>query len=212
MISHIKACELDDKQREINHKNSLLAAGFITTPSSSNNVALTSQAGLQMFKSLTSAKATQEPASANVIYPTAPSSSSFNAAAASSVKNEFIAFFSQQTKENLEIAASIVNCLNAFVAGDLTPPNFVMSDLDLMHPDDVEEMYITWQMAMVTFRTKNFVKRTGKNSWTNSGDRKVGIDKSKIRCFNCHEPGHLARNCTKPPMNKKWSGPSLRFM
>ncbi|MFS7973249.1 hypothetical protein Hanom_Chr09g00854431 [Helianthus anomalus] len=116
-----------------------------------------------MLRGSTSAKAAPEPTPANVFYPIALASSSLNATAASSVKNEFIAFFSQQTKEYLEIAASVINCLNDFVAGDITPPNFVMSDLNQMHPDDVEEMDITWQMAMATFRAKNFVKRTGKN-------------------------------------------------
>ncbi|MFS8024279.1 hypothetical protein Hanom_Chr16g01461351 [Helianthus anomalus] len=111
-------------------------------------------------------------------------------------QNELIAFFSQQTEENFEIATSVINCLNAFVAGDITPPNFVMYDLDQMHLDDEEEMDIKWQMAMATFRAKNFVKRTGKNNWTNYRDRKVGIDKCKIRCFNCHEPWYMERNGT----------------
>ncbi|MFS7912308.1 putative transcription factor interactor and regulator CCHC(Zn) family [Helianthus anomalus] len=30
----------------------------------------------------------------------------------------------------------------------------------------------------------------------------VGVDKSKIRCFNCHEPGHLARNCNNPQVKR----------
>ncbi|MFS7926522.1 hypothetical protein Hanom_Chr04g00298021 [Helianthus anomalus] len=77
-----------------------------------------------MFRGSTSAKAAPEPAPSIVFYPTASASSSFNATAASSFKNEFIAFFSKQTKENLEIVASVINCLNAFVAGDITPPNF----------------------------------------------------------------------------------------
>ncbi|MFS7943146.1 hypothetical protein Hanom_Chr06g00496881 [Helianthus anomalus] len=98
MIFHIKACELDGKQRETNHKNSLLPAGFTTAPSASNNAALMSQAGFQMFKSSMSTKVTPEPAPANVFYNATPASSvstSSNATAASNIKNDFIAFFSE---------------------------------------------------------------------------------------------------------------------
>ncbi|MFS7946562.1 hypothetical protein Hanom_Chr06g00537801 [Helianthus anomalus] len=86
-----------------------------------------SQAGFQMFRSSMSATAAPEPAPAptNVFYsatpaPSVTSSSSTVVAAASTnpaAKNEIIAFFSQQSKENLEITASVINHLNAFFAG-----------------------------------------------------------------------------------------------
>ncbi|KAJ0474172.1 putative transcription factor interactor and regulator CCHC(Zn) family [Helianthus annuus] len=114
-----------------------------------------------------------------------------------------IDFFTQQSKENLDIAASVINCLNAFATGKLEPLKFSMDDLDQIHPEDVEEMDITWQMAMVAFRAKNFVRKTGRNKWqglTFSGPTWMPFE--KMRCYNCHEPGHLARNCTKPQVNR----------
>ncbi|KAJ0485716.1 putative transcription factor interactor and regulator CCHC(Zn) family [Helianthus annuus] len=216
MISHIKACELDDKQRETNHKNSMLAAGFTIAPTSSNNnnAALLSQGGFQMFSNAASAKAA--PTSANVYYsgsptqaapspPTVASASAVNASSAaptSTVKNDMIDFFTQQSKENLDIAASVINCLNAFVAGKIDPPKWCGDDLHQIHPDDVEEMDITWQMAMAAFRATRFMKRTGKNRWGASftGASTVPF---KLRCYNCHEEGHYARNCTKPAINRE---------
>ncbi|MFS7920054.1 putative transcription factor interactor and regulator CCHC(Zn) family [Helianthus anomalus] len=94
-----------------------------------------------------------------------------------------IAFFTQQSKDNLDIASSIINCLNAFVAGKIDPPKWSVDDLHQIHPDDVEEMDITWQMAMAAFRARRFMKRT------------VPFN---LRCYNSHEEGHYARNCTKP--------------
>ncbi|KAJ0610908.1 putative transcription factor interactor and regulator CCHC(Zn) family [Helianthus annuus] len=212
MISHIKACELDGKQRETNYKNSMLAAGFSATPlASSNNTALVSHTGFQMFSNSASAKAA--PTSSNTYYsgtptPTtaAPSTPNHATAAASSTptaKNEMIVFFSQQSKENHDIVASVVNCLNAFAAGRFDPPKFSMGDLDQIHPEDVEEMDITWQMAMAAFRAKNFVRKTGRNKWQNltfTGPTKMPFE---LRCYNCHEPGHLAKNCNKPNVNRE---------
>ncbi|KAJ0807573.1 putative transcription factor interactor and regulator CCHC(Zn) family [Helianthus annuus] len=161
-----------------------------------------------MFCSSASSKAA--PTSANAYYsgtlaPSAAPSTTASTAAASSpfVKNEMIAFYTQQSNENLDIDTSVINCLNAFVAGKLDPPRFSMDDLDQIHPEDVEQMDITWQMAMAAFRAKNFVRKTGRNKWqglTFTGPTKVPFE---LRCYNCHEPGHLERNSTKTKVNRE---------
>ncbi|KAJ0700572.1 hypothetical protein HanOQP8_Chr10g0369321 [Helianthus annuus] len=104
------------------------------------------------------------------------------------MKNEIIAFFTQQSKENLDIAVSVINCLNVFAAGKLDPPRYSMDDLAQIHPDDVEEMDITWQIAMAAFRAKNFVRRTGRNKWGGlkfTGPTKIPFE---LRCYNCTKP------------------------
>nr|GEX48108.1 hypothetical protein [Tanacetum cinerariifolium] len=58
--------------------------------------------------------------------------------------------------------------------------------------DDMEEIDLRWQMAMLTMRTRRFLKNIGRKLTVN-GNETIGFDKSKIECYNYHKRGHFAR-------------------
>ncbi|GKA53765.1 putative ribonuclease H-like domain-containing protein [Tanacetum coccineum] len=63
--------------------------------------------------------------------------------------------------------------------------------------DDMEEIDLRWQMAMLTMRAKRFLKNTGRKLTVN-GNETIGFDKSKVECYNCHKRGHFAREYRAP--------------
>nr|GEV83752.1 putative ribonuclease H-like domain-containing protein [Tanacetum cinerariifolium] len=76
-------------------------------------------------------------------------------------------------------------------------PQLDNDDLKKIDADDLEEMDLKWQMAMLAMRAKRFLQRTGRNLGAN-GTTSIGFDMSKVECYNCHRRGHFARECRSP--------------
>nr|GEU59792.1 retrovirus-related Pol polyprotein from transposon TNT 1-94 [Tanacetum cinerariifolium] len=74
-------------------------------------------------------------------------------------------------------------------------------DLQQIDTDDLEEIDLKWQMAMLTMRTKRFLKKTRRKVGTN-GSKTMGFDKTKVEYYKCHKKGHFARKCRAPKENK----------
>ncbi|GKD84052.1 ribonuclease H-like domain-containing protein [Tanacetum coccineum] len=82
----------------------------------------------------------------------------------------------------------------AFFGSQPNNPQLDNEDLQQINPDDLEEMDLRWQMAMLTMRASRFLKKTGRKLTVN-GTQTIGFDKSKVECYNCHKKGHFAREC-----------------
>nr|GFA07401.1 hypothetical protein [Tanacetum cinerariifolium] len=85
-------------------------------------------------------------------------------------------------------------------------------DLKQIYQDDLEEMDLKWQVAMlsimeqpstssyaddvamITMRVKKFMKRTWRILNFN-GKEPIGFDKTNFKCYNCHKRGHFTREC-----------------
>ncbi|GJU56568.1 ribonuclease H-like domain-containing protein [Tanacetum coccineum] len=78
----------------------------------------------------------------------------------------------------------------------------VHEDLEQIHDDDLEEMDLKWNMALLSMRARKFYQRTGRKIVID-GSSTAGYDKSKVECFNCHKMGHFARECQEDQEVKK---------
>nr|GEV68103.1 ribonuclease H-like domain-containing protein [Tanacetum cinerariifolium] len=85
----------------------------------------------------------------------------------------------------------------SFFASQSTSPQLDNEYLKHIDVDDLEEMDLRWQMAMLTMRARRFLQKTGRNLGANR-PTSMGFDMSKVECFNCHMKGHFARECRSP--------------
>ncbi|GJS86214.1 ribonuclease H-like domain-containing protein [Tanacetum coccineum] len=85
----------------------------------------------------------------------------------------------------------------AFIANQPNRSHLVHEYLEQIHEDDLKEMDLKGQLALLSMRARKFYQRTGMKITINGSDT-AGYDKSKVECFNCHKMGHFTRECRGP--------------
>nr|GEX79673.1 hypothetical protein [Tanacetum cinerariifolium] len=90
----------------------------------------------------------------------------------------------------------------SFFASQYSSPQLDNEDLKQIDADDLEEIDLKWQMAMLTMRARKFLQKTKRNLGVN-GPTSMGFDMAKVECYNCHKKGHFARECRSPKDSRR---------
>nr|GEX06544.1 putative ribonuclease H-like domain-containing protein [Tanacetum cinerariifolium] len=115
---------------------------------------------------------------------------------------------SEPNTQNMAFISSIkhsrgndeVNTASVYTASGNVPT--ASANVATINEDDIEEMDIKWNMALLSMRADMFWKKTGKKISIQGSDV-AGFDKSKVECFNYHKMGHFVRECRAPRNQEK---------
>ncbi|GKE46584.1 hypothetical protein Tco_1477842 [Tanacetum coccineum] len=84
---------------------------------------------------------------------------------------------------NIDNLSDVVNC--SFFASQPNSPQLVHEDLQQIHPDDIEEMDLRWQMAMLTMRARRAPRNQdnkNKESSRRSVHAKISTSTALVSC------------------------------
>ncbi|MFS7975684.1 hypothetical protein Hanom_Chr10g00883521 [Helianthus anomalus] len=108
--------------------------------------------------SATPTSAQHYPQHANGVFSPANPSSSQNTPSPPSVESIIQMLFAKQNEEKRALTASMLNNLNAFLAGDLLPPSILATDINQVVKEDIEKLDASWNLAMMALQAKIFQK------------------------------------------------------
>nr|GEY47122.1 putative ribonuclease H-like domain-containing protein [Tanacetum cinerariifolium] len=102
-----------------------------------------------------------------------------------------LAFVSTTPADSTNDSVSVA--VNVFAVGAKLAAS-TLPNVDSLN--DLEEIDLKWQMAMLTMRARKFLQKTGRNLGVN-GPTSMGFDMAKVECYNCHRKGYFARECSQ---------------
>nr|GEY25156.1 hypothetical protein [Tanacetum cinerariifolium] len=73
----------------------------------------------------------------------------------------------------------------SFFTSQSNIPQLDNEDLRQINSDDLKEINLKWQMAMLTMRARRFLQKIERNIGV-KGTETIGFDKTKVECYNFH--------------------------
>nr|GEY27192.1 hypothetical protein [Tanacetum cinerariifolium] len=128
-----------------------------------------------------------------------------NTSSTNDVSTAYSVSFPSISKSQKEGSASYPDkVIHSFFANQSSSPQLDCDDLEQINDDDLEEMDLKWQVAMISIKIKKFYKKTGRKLQFDTRDT-ISFHKTKVKCFNCHKMEHFARDC-----RAKWNQDNKR--
>nr|GFC30350.1 hypothetical protein [Tanacetum cinerariifolium] len=93
------------------------------------------------------------------------------------------------TSANIGAASISQDTGCAYIASQSNGSQIKFEDINQIDKDDIKEMDIKWNVALLSMRADRYWKRTEKKI-TIQGTDVAGFDKSKVECFNCPKISH----------------------
>ncbi|GKD62387.1 ribonuclease H-like domain-containing protein, partial [Tanacetum coccineum] len=138
-------------------------------------------------------KRTASSSSQNIDFVASPSSTNeVNTAYRVSAANTQVSLASTQVSTANLSDANVY----AFLSSQPNGSQLVHEDIEQIHKDDLEEMDLKWQLALLSMRTRRFFQKTSRKITINGSDT-ARYGKSKVECFNCHKMRHFTRECRR---------------
>ncbi|GJS62992.1 hypothetical protein Tco_0677556 [Tanacetum coccineum] len=104
---------------------------------------------------------------------------------------------SSSTTNSYNVASLSSSSTNSATRAVNTAQGLDNEDLQQINLDDLEVVDLRWKFAMLTMRARRFLKNTGRKLDMANKER-IGFDKSKVECFNCHKRGDFAKEYMAP--------------
>ncbi|GJT10728.1 ribonuclease H-like domain-containing protein [Tanacetum coccineum] len=117
----------------------------------------------------------------------------------STINSHNVAFLSFSSTNSATRAVNTAHGVNTASTQGVADSSTIVENLNLqqIHSDDLEEMDLRWNIAMLTMKARRLLKNTRRKLDMVNKER-IRFDKSKVECFNCHKRGHFAKECRAP--------------
>ncbi|GKB93587.1 hypothetical protein Tco_0979724 [Tanacetum coccineum] len=147
---------------------------------------------LKVYEAKIKSQSSSNSNSQNVAFVSSKNTSSFNEAV-----NTALDVSTASTQGQASSSTYADDVMFSFFVNQSKSPLLDNEDMEQIDSDDLEEMDLKWQVAMLTMRIKRFIKKTRRNLNLN-GKEAVGLDMTKVKCYNYHMKGHFARDYRAP--------------
>nr|GFB97545.1 ribonuclease H-like domain-containing protein [Tanacetum cinerariifolium] len=144
---------------------------------------------LKVYKSKIKSHSSPSSNSQNVAFVSSDNSRSTN----ETVNTAYSVIFAS-SKDQASTASYVDDVMFSFFYNQSNSPQLDNENLEQIDTDDLKEMDLKWQLAMLTMRVKRFIKKIGRKLELN-GKETVGYDRTKVECYNCHRRDYFAREC-----------------